>query len=315
MAEMNKRSAARQIVACSLCRSRKVKCSGEIPCKNCVARGTECIVMEGKKRGPSVGLRKAKKGPKLDRTPQHFESVSPVQNDEQSTTSDGTLISAIESSLVENSQEQIFTHAFFRNVTLEDFDGNRLPFVDYYFKWANKLIPFFSKIWLESNFLDLPIYLLHSMFAMTLVTPYNKGKLGDEDRQSLFQKSFQFASKYLFELEDIDPFAVCGVIHLAGAALNVDQPNEVALLWSMAFNWAIRLELPLDVSPTWKTASNTDIRDINFCRSIWFFMYTYGHVGRIIYDMTFPETPDISAATIKDYITPNGEDATNISEK
>jgi hypothetical protein len=91
--------------------------------------------------------------------------------------------------------------------------------------------------------------------------------------------------------------------------------NDVAVVWSISMNWACQLGLPDDNSPTWKTATGTEINNVNFCRSLWFLMYIFGYQGYILYDLPIPETCDISSTVLKDYIPPNGEDASNISEK
>lgn len=49
--------------ACTVCRSRKVRCDAEIhiPCTNCITFGCECILPEAKKRGNQSGESKAKR--------------------------------------------------------------------------------------------------------------------------------------------------------------------------------------------------------------------------------------------------------------
>lgn len=49
--------------ACTVCRSRKVRCDAEIhiPCTNCITFGCDCILPEVKKRGNQSGESKAKK--------------------------------------------------------------------------------------------------------------------------------------------------------------------------------------------------------------------------------------------------------------
>lgn len=49
--------------ACSVCRSRKVRCDAEIhiPCTNCITFGCECVLPEAKKRGSSGGDSKLKR--------------------------------------------------------------------------------------------------------------------------------------------------------------------------------------------------------------------------------------------------------------
>lgn len=50
-------------IACSVCRSRKVRCDAAIhmPCTNCITFGCECTLPETKKRGSGTGASKAKR--------------------------------------------------------------------------------------------------------------------------------------------------------------------------------------------------------------------------------------------------------------
>lgn len=50
-------------IACSVCRSRKVRCDAaiHIPCTNCITFGCECTLPETKKRGSGMGASKAKR--------------------------------------------------------------------------------------------------------------------------------------------------------------------------------------------------------------------------------------------------------------
>ncbi|KAL3486313.1 hypothetical protein BJX62DRAFT_228833 [Aspergillus germanicus] len=47
---MNSQEAARTRIACTACRERKIKCSGEQPCRYCTKRNLECVVPENSKR-------------------------------------------------------------------------------------------------------------------------------------------------------------------------------------------------------------------------------------------------------------------------
>ncbi|KAL3460977.1 hypothetical protein BJX64DRAFT_278118 [Aspergillus heterothallicus] len=47
---MNAREAARTRIACAACRERKIKCSGEQPCRYCTKRNLSCVIPENKKR-------------------------------------------------------------------------------------------------------------------------------------------------------------------------------------------------------------------------------------------------------------------------
>lgn len=49
--------------ACTVCRSRKVRCDAEIhiPCTNCITFGCDCVLPEVKKRGNKAGESKPKK--------------------------------------------------------------------------------------------------------------------------------------------------------------------------------------------------------------------------------------------------------------
>ncbi|KAL5042077.1 hypothetical protein BDW71DRAFT_200866 [Aspergillus fruticulosus] len=47
---MNSQEAARTRIACTACRERKIKCSGEQPCRYCTKRNLQCVVPENSKR-------------------------------------------------------------------------------------------------------------------------------------------------------------------------------------------------------------------------------------------------------------------------
>lgn len=40
-----------QTIACNFCKSKKIKCSGNLPCSNCTKKGFICEYVEQKRRG------------------------------------------------------------------------------------------------------------------------------------------------------------------------------------------------------------------------------------------------------------------------
>jgi Fungal Zn(2)-Cys(6) binuclear cluster domain len=159
MSGLSARALPRKALACTLCRNRKVKCSGEIPCQGCRARGVECVYIDGKKRGPPLGYVRVKKRILNANAEENEQLMSPV------------LPAKIETIPFQSynipdhgySDVNQWDHVFFRQLTFEDEDGSRLPFIDYYFKWAHRELPFLSKDWIDENFHLLPPYFLHAM--------------------------------------------------------------------------------------------------------------------------------------------------------
>ena len=311
MSDLSARARPRKTLACVLCRSRKVKCSGEIPCKGCVSRGIECVVIDGKKRGPPLGYVRTKKieksaSPKSGFT--ELPNVFPPQNQQAFPVFKASLGNPI----VDGVNVEEWDHSYFRGLDFEDEDGSRLGFIDYYFKWVHMTLPFLSKDYVEDNFHLLPLYLLHSMYASITVTPYTKAKLDSQK----FLPSFTYAKNYLMhEVEELDPFMICALIHIGNIAATTTRTHQLLDIFARVLGGCLQLGMHLDLNPIWNSNLPTKITDINFSRSMWFYIYAFGYQGDAVYDLSSPEVPDISLSTIEEFISPNCNHATNIPQK
>jgi hypothetical protein len=113
----------------------------------------------------------------------------------------------------------------------------------------------------------------------------------------------------------VDPFMICALIHLASIAALTVKMHELLNIFSLVLSGALHLGFHLDQTPIWETNPLTKITDINFSRSMWFYIYSFGYQGSALYDLPMPETPDVSFTTIKQFNPPNRNHPTNIPQK
>ena len=141
-----------------------------------------------------------------------------------------------------------------------------MAFLDYYFKYVYIEIPIFSKNCLEGHLTDLPLWLLHSMFACCFITPLpSNGRIPPE--RAL--KHMKYAIKQLHQdLENVDPFYCCALLHAAAFYARLDNEAWVAHL-TLCVQICYQLGLDTDTDVVWFSRSGKRLQSIDMCRGIW----------------------------------------------
>lgn len=150
-------------LACSICHARKVRCSGSYPCANCTRRKEDCTFIEERKRGPQI---KKRGSSQIVPAPTTFEILP--------------------------RHPSTWTHLTFYCIHLES-----QPFIEYYFCKVHPSCPILDQSWTLSNFGELPLHLLHSMYSLC----------------ALSSSSRTYSVKLIMaDLECADIYTVCSLV-------------------------------------------------------------------------------------------------------
>ncbi|KAJ3332197.1 hypothetical protein HDU91_003147, partial [Kappamyces sp. JEL0680] len=182
--------------------------------------------------------------------------------------------------------------------------------------WCYPRIPILSKTWINANLAQLPLPLLHSMYALCLCFPL-------EFKPVIMSGTihFNYAKRHaLKEIENGDPFTIVTLIHLGYFAIQAGQFSSCISFFGMATGLAQLMGIDQDYAVKWNSKTGVQLGDDqgtgqDFLRSIWFLLYIYDYYIAHLFKLPLIINSEVSAETIAAYTSPNKDDPSNISEK
>ncbi|KAJ3338636.1 hypothetical protein HDU91_001151 [Kappamyces sp. JEL0680] len=124
--------------------------------------------------------------------------------------------------------------------TLFFIDGDRImSFTEYYLKYIHRRLPYIPKDWIENHFGDIPMCLLHAMYAYALVVPAR-----DWTSTNISRTHANYTWRYCVDhLEELSSLTLCALGHLLGYYAECKQVNWLLAVFSMAAAAAKTLRL------------------------------------------------------------------------
>ncbi|KAJ3268107.1 hypothetical protein HDV01_003473 [Terramyces sp. JEL0728] len=168
--------------------------------------------------------------------------------------------------------------SFYSFPSIRTTDGNLLPWLKVYFSWANTKLPLFSETWFMENVKEIPLILLHSMYAIACTAPIAMGgswKAGDVYHTQ--------AKKLLSQVLDIpNPFTSTAFLLMGIYADNSARSITSVSYYGLAIRMTQRLGIHrggevLWFSPNGTLMSNEPIPAKQFCDHLWWHVYEYDY--------------------------------------
>lgn len=158
----------------------------------------------------------------------------------------------------------------FYTIQILDKDLGPTSFSTYYYKHVYENIPGLPKPFLNDRMTDVPLYLLHSIFALCLVLPGNN----PEGFKSVAYVHFQYASKLVqIDLENANPWTICTLLHLSIFAWIAQLKQASLANLSLATILSSLMGISNDTEVIWKSPIGTPLQMINFQRSMYMNLY------------------------------------------
>lgn len=287
--------------ACDECSRLRKRCDGKNPCSLCLEKDRSCTYhRRAKKRGP--GSRK-----------NHANTVAnpsaiTVANPSAKITVTNTVTNPIHN----------WTVSDFITTIVTDSTGYSTSILEMYFNFPYQHLPMYSKMWFTQNIQDVPLHVLHVIYALVLVN----AKQALINGHLKAKPHVDYARSVIFDnLDECDPFMISTMMNLAMYYFYTQDMNQATLIFAMAIKSAQILGLDRDVSILWhSTASGRMLgneigMDKQFLRSLWFLLYQWDHSSCL-----FNKTPLLIDTLIPDevinsYIPCNIGDTSNIPLK
>ncbi|KAJ3335253.1 hypothetical protein HDU91_002264 [Kappamyces sp. JEL0680] len=165
-----------------------------------------------------------------------------------------------------------WTYWTFFSMRVLDTNGQSVSLLDYYFQTVHLNIPCLSKAWVENHFADLPLYLLHAMYACC-------GLPRKRPTYYAARNHYYYAMKLVqLELEDANPMTVLAMIHLAFFGANASVVNASSVCLALAIRLAQYLGFHHQVQIFWRSPIGTILgadhaTGPSFIKCIWIFCY------------------------------------------
>lgn len=221
------------------------KCNRERPCAKCVEKKLTC----------TYGRPQLKRGPPFKK-----ERAGNVVGEVEVFGGRG-----IETAIVRNRDHDLRTWTCFTFFTISilDQDGHLLLFHDYYYKYVYNSIPGLPRSLVVNRMADIPLYLLHSMYALCLIYPSKKTM-----RESALKHYYYSLYIVNEKLEDADPYTISAILHLSNFALDCSLGSAGKSLIALAVKICQYLKMTSGVRLIWKSPIGTTLRLSNFQNSL-----------------------------------------------
>ena len=318
--------------ACDQCSRFRRKCDGHLPCLLCREKGRTCTYTKPvRKRGPesskpydgSKTISTVKTSLEVDKMPFFNPSTLPVLLPKSTLpplvnqipiSVETTVINSI---AFENPVSR-WSRKDFLVTRIVDVCGNVSTILDMYFGYPYQHIPIFSKLWIQQNLKDVPMYVLHAMYILVLTNP----KFAVPNGRLTARPHLAYVRNEINNLiEDCDPFTIAAMINVALYYFYLkDETPQIAYI-SLAMKESQLLGLNRDVNLNWRsTASGRMLgheigMDKNFLRSMWFLLYQWDHHNVLVYHNPLMIDSLISDSAVNSYVPPNVGDSSNIPLK
>ncbi|KAJ3346357.1 hypothetical protein HDU91_007058, partial [Kappamyces sp. JEL0680] len=289
----------RSLKACDLCAKKKIKClvhpheGSEAVCEACFQRGQFCTwTIPTKKRGPKSKAQKlemefasleletpgdlGKPMPGILAAGSQLSTPSPEAS---GSTRDGSNSGGVEQ-IPLTGETAVFSYrpcdvmewtsfTFFTTQFLDP-DGTVYTFSDYYSKWVYKEIPVLPGQWLDNHFFDLPLYMLHIMYAMCLILPERKGmSIGAGLPHLLYAWNF-----IKLQVAAADPFMLCAMMHIIDVAAECKVLEIAQDAHATAVEMAKLLQLAEGGTKVWVSPLGNMFDVTSFCKVMYISLYS-----------------------------------------
>ncbi|KAJ3349502.1 hypothetical protein HDU91_006382 [Kappamyces sp. JEL0680] len=192
--------------------------------------------------------------------------------------------------------------------------GKDISLIDYYFLQVYPKVPVFSKKWLLNHLGDLPLYLLHSIYAATLCL--------QQSRESAIDH-YQFAIKRIYrDLEQSDPWTIAALVHLG--YFNIGVPNAVTEIQTtivLAIKLCHYFGVHVDHHVYWQSpignvmgGPESDM-DKNFLRSIWISLYISEFYASTLAQLPMLIRDPIDEKVWENFVPWNSDDPSHVADK
>jgi hypothetical protein len=288
----NKEAAKQRRVtkACDSCCKKRRKCTGTSPCEFCEIKGIECTYLQpAKKRGPQTGIVFSTKPKELENILYNiddFTAPSPSLSSESSNPlSDNNKFGMVKPLVPPKYNPPMIPFEIVKPTInkwkhdtfppIEIGNGQTRPWLDVFFENGHMKVPILSPKWIYQNYYDLPLYLIHSMYALALTTPvenivtYNAG-------------DYHYSIAMLYHKEYIQnptPFDVLATFNLGCYALmSTDALTGGIAKVALAIQMARKLKIDTAEHLTWTNQNGRMFgNDLGtgkiFLRLLWYSLY------------------------------------------
>ncbi|KAJ3345888.1 hypothetical protein HDU91_007193 [Kappamyces sp. JEL0680] len=226
---------SRAPVACDVCASKKQRCHGGNPCYYCQAKQIPCtFAREIVRKGPRIANLKKEKlrlegllKEKQALQAQALAAITPRQS-----TPPSPVVHA-------NIHEWTCFTFYCLMLPLPGTSGSTLPFLDFYFDRFTLLFSFLDKDWVSNHLGDVPMVMLHAMYALCLA------ETADEQQA---RQHYQYSHHAILNgLDAADPFVVFAALNLlyTSSKLGMAPSRQIAHL-TIATSLSIAIDLAND---------------------------------------------------------------------
>lgn len=185
-----------------------------------------------------------------------------------------------------------------------------MAFLDYYFKYVYIEIPIFSKNCLEGRLTDLPLWLLHAMFACCFTTPFpSNGIIPDRAL-----KHMRYAIKQLHQdLENVTPYYCCALLHATSFYSRLDNYAWVTHL-TLCVQICYQLGIDRDTDVVWFSKSGRKLQCLDLCRAVWIMTVFFDFYCQFSCNQPMTIKGSIAPSIVNNYKPLNSDHETNIPE-
>ncbi|KAJ3301976.1 hypothetical protein HDV03_005509 [Kappamyces sp. JEL0829] len=191
-----------------------------------------------------------------------------------------------------------WTALTFYCIQMSENDGSIVSFLDYYFIHAYKTFPWLQKTWVMEHLAEIPLFLLHAMYAfcLTCSTPYQVSDFA--------YRHYKCSLKAIHaDLETADPFTVCALLHNCHFAKFMRDQCGV-YHYSLAIGLATHMKL-YDPSYHWLSMLGNSLHLPYFTLGMWFSMYALDYAGTQVFDVPLLIDLEIDTNLINQFSLPD----------
>jgi hypothetical protein len=252
---------SRTTQACDQCTQSRRKCDGKTPCTLCAAKSRQCTYSKlTRKRGPIAS-----------------KSLSLNSNAAQKP-SNSFVYPKIFAEIIPKNPVENWSRRDFLNTRIIGSYGIPNSILDLYFSFTHQHIPLMSKIWIQENLQDVPMYILHAMYAAVLV---NVNQAPSNGRVIALPHAEFVKHAVRNGIEDCDPFIVAALINMAVYDFYLGNSTRTIHHVSVAVKLSQILGLDRDAKLEWPSSASGRIMgneigmDKQFLRSLWLLLYIW----------------------------------------
>ncbi|KAJ3332887.1 hypothetical protein HDU91_003021, partial [Kappamyces sp. JEL0680] len=158
---------------------------------------------------------------------------------------------------------------------------NNILFLDYYFRHIYVDIPLLSRTSMEAHMLDVPVHVLHAMYACCLQDSAPVGEAIPQRAVDHMKIAVKCVHK---DLESTDPFSCMVLCHAAMFSLKAASMDWVGHV-TLGVHIAIQLGINTDQPISWISPRGTRMASQDMCRGIWLLLYYLDFYGNYLFKL------------------------------